>query len=208
MKKLLYAIPILVIFGLVTNAYAANNGTGAQTGQQVQQQDRIQDPATNTGSPLSTGSQVNNQNQVTTQNQGEETKLQVATSEMEQLMDMGMSNKTLETQVQTVAKEQVRAQTEIQSQLNKLESKSSIAKMLFGPDYGAIKNLRQQMEQNRLRIQLLIELQNQVANQTDESQIQEAIQALTEQNTSLEEQIQAEESIGSLFGWLVKLFYK
>lgn len=207
MKKLLYVIPVLVIFGLVTNAYAANNGAGAQTGQQVQQQDRVQDPTAHTGSLSPTGNQVQNRNQVTTQNQGEETRLQVATSEMEQLM-MGITNKNLEGQVQSVAREQVQAQTEIQSQLNKLESKSGIAKRLFGPDYGAIKNLRQQMEQNRLRIQLLTELQNQVKNQADETQLEKAIQALTEQNTSLQEQIQTEESIGSLFGWLVKLFYR
>lgn len=206
MNKILYLIPVLIIFGLVTNAYAANNGTGAQTGQQVQQQDKIQDPTTHTGSPSPTGNQVQNRNQVTTQNQGEETQLQVATSEMEQLMDMDMSNKNLETQVQTVAKEQAQAQTEIQSQLNKIESRSGIAKRLFGPDYKAIKNLRQQMEQNRLRIELLTELQNQVTNQADESQIQEAVLALIEQNTSLQEKIEAEENIISLFGWLIKLF--
>lgn len=206
MKKLLYIIPVLVIFGLVTNTYAANNGAETQTGQQVQQQDRIQDPTTHTGSPSPSGNQVQNRNQITTQNQGEETQLQVATSEMEQLMDMGMTNKNLEGQVQSVAKEQAQAQNQIQSQLNKLESRSGIAKRLFGPDYGAIKNLRQQMEQNRLRIELLTELQNQVTNQADESQIQEAVLALTEQNTSLQEQIEAEENVVSLFGWLIKLF--
>jgi len=205
MKKLLYAIPVFVIFALVTNSYAANNSAGAQTGQQVQQQDRVQDPTTHTDSLSPTGQQVQNRNQVNTQNQGEETRLQVATSEMEQLMDMGMTNKSLEGQVQSVAREQAQAQTEIQSQLNKLESRSGITKKLFGPDYGAIKSLKQQMEQNRLRIQLLTDLQNQVTNQTDESQIQEAVLALTEQNTSLQEQIEAEESSTSLFGWLIKL---
>lgn len=200
MKKtlLISAVAITLIFS-----------ASAISAQGTQQQNRVQDPTTHvSGSPLPTGNQVQNQNQVKTQNQGEETQLQVATSEMEQLMDMGMTNKNLESQVQSVAEEQTQAQTEIQSQLNKLESKSGIAKRLFGPDYGAIKNLRQQMEQNRLRIQLLTELQNQVTNQADESQIQEAVLALTEQNTSLQEQIEAEESIGSLFGWLVKLFYR
>ena len=208
MKKLLYVIPVLVIFGLVTNAYAANNGAGAQTGQQVQQQDRIQDPANNTGSPLPSGNQVQNQNQVTTQNQGEETQLQVATQQMQQLMDMEGFNQDLVNQIRTIAQEQVQAQTQIQAELNKLESKSGFMKKLFGTDYGAINNLRQQLEQNRLRIQLLTELRNQVTNQADETQLQEAVLALTEQNTSLEEQIEAEESIGSLLGWLVKLFYK
>lgn len=207
MKKLLYVVPVLVVFGLVSNAYAANNGAGAQTGQQVQQQDRVQDPTANAyGSPYPTGNQVQNRNQVNTQNQGEETRLQVATSEMEQLMDMNMVNKTLESQVQTVAGEQAQAQIEIEGQLIKLESRSSFVKKLFGPDYKAIKNLNQQMEQNRLRIQLLTELQNQVTNQNDETQLQEAIQALIDQNTSLQEQIQAEENTISLFGWLVKLF--
>lgn len=208
MKKLLYIIPVLVVFGLTPNAYAANSGTGAQTGGQVQQQDRIQDPTTHTGTPSPSGNQVQNQNQINTQNQGEETQLQVATSEMEQLMDMGMSNKNLESKVQSLAQEQAQAQNEIQNQVNKLKSKPNLAKQLFGPDFGAIKSLTQQMEQNRLRIQQLVELQNQVTNQADEAQLQEAIQALTEQNTNLQEQIQAEESIGSLFGWLVRLFYR
>ena len=111
-------------------------------------------------------------------------------------------------QIRTIAQEQVQAQTQIQAELNKLESKSGFMKKLFGTDYGAINNLKQQLEQNRLRIKLLTELQNQVTNQADETQLQEAVLALTEQNTSLEEQIEAEESIGSLLGWLVKLFYK
>ena len=55
------------------------------------------------------------------------------------------------------------------------------------------------MEQNKLRIQQLQQLANQVQNQADQTQIQEAIQVLTEQNTALQEQIQAEENIGSLF---------
>lgn len=204
MKKFIYIISALVIFGLVSTTYAANNGAGAQTGQQ----DRIQDPTIHSSSsPLPSGNQVKNQNQVATQNQGEETQLQVATSEMEQLMDMGMFNKDLENQVKTVAQEQAQAQSQIQIQLNKLESRSNLSKKIFGPDYLAIKNLKQQMEQNRLRIQLLTELQNQVTNQMDESQIEEAIQALVDQNTSLEEQINAEEGIGSILGWLVKLFY-
>jgi tRNA A37 methylthiotransferase MiaB len=62
------------------------------------------------------------------------------------------------------------------------------------------------MEQNQLRIQQLQELQNQIANQAEETQIQELIQALVEQNTALEDKIQAEEQVGSVFGWLLKLF--
>ena len=205
MKKLAYIIPVFFIFALAIPAVAAQNGVGAQT----QQQDRVQDPTTHgSSSPSAAGNQVKNTNQVSTQNMGESSRLQVATSEMEQLMDEVGTGTGIGAQVRALAQEQVQAQAEIQSQLTKMESKPGLLKGLFGPDYGAIKNLRMQMEQNRLRIQTLTELQNEITNQADETAIETAIQALIDQNTSLEEQISAEEGTGSLFGWLVKLFTK
>ena len=152
--------------------------------------------------------QVQSQNQVKTQNQGEEFQLQVTTQHMEQLMDMkGLSEET-GNKVKAIAQEQVQTQTQIQTQLNKLKSKSGLMKKLFGPDYGAIKNLKQQMEQNQLRIKQLEQLQTQVVNLADQTQIEEAVQALLEQNTALQDQIQAEEQVGSVFGWLIRLFVK
>ena len=123
-------------------------------------------------------------------------------------MDMKGLSEEVGNQVRTIAQEQVQTQTQTQTQLNKMESRSGLMKKLFGPDYKAIKNLKQQVEQNKLRIQQLAPLQNQVTNQADETQLQEAIQALVEQNTALEEQIQAEEQVGSIFGWLIKFFVK
>lgn len=198
MKKV-FVIILLVLGFIYLPALVSAQGS--------QQQNRVQDPTTHISATVTpNGNQVQNENQTQTQNQGEETQLMVATQQMQQLMDMEGANQALDNQIKTIAQEQIRAQNQIQTQVNKLESKSSIAKRLFGPDYGAIKYLRQQMEQNRLRIQQLTELQNKVTNQADETQLEEAIQALTEQNTNLEEQIQAEENIGSLFGWLVRLF--
>lgn len=170
--------------------------------QGVQQQNKVQDPATRT-----TATVTPQGNQVQTQNQGEETQLMVATQQMQQLMEMEGLTEEVGTKVRTLAQEQVQAQTQIQTQLNKLESKSNFMKKLFGPDFGAIKNLNQQVEQNRLRIQELQQLQNQVTNQADKTQLQEAVQTLLNLNTSLQEQVRAEEKVGSLFGWLVKLFY-
>ena len=177
--------------------------------QGVQEQNKNQDPTTHTTATAeSQGNQVVNQNQVKTQNQGGESQLQVATQHMEQLMDMEGLSEEVGKKVKTIAQEQVQTQTQIQTQISKLESKSGLMKKLFGPDYGAIKNLKQQTEQNRLRIQQLQELQTQVANQADETQLEEAIQALVEQNTGLADQIQAEEQVGSIFGWLIKLCVK
>ncbi len=202
----------------------------AQQGQGSQQQDRVQDPATHEDSVVAPqGNQV--QNQVKTQNVGEDSQLNVNTQEslqsnedsqgrsdtarqnmsnvaqkVEELLEDEKVQDGIGQQVKTIAQQQQQAQGEITGQLNKLESRQGLMKKLFGPDLKAIKNLKQQIEQNQLRIQELQELQNQVVNQADETQVQELIQVLVDQNTALEDQIQAEEQVGSVFGWLLKLF--
>lgn len=216
MKKIAFLF-VSGLFLVSTTAFAAKNETGAQntgTGQQVQQQVKT--------SPSPTGNQVRNQNQVQTQNQEQENleerqgeglqnrnqnavqNMSAVAQQVQELLQIRTTG-GIGDQVRQIAREQNQAQTQIQDNLNKLESRSGLLKRLFGPEYKAIKNLNQQMEQNRLRIQQLQQLANQVQNQADQTQIQEAIQALNEQNTVLREQIQAEESIGSLLGWLFKL---
>lgn len=192
MKKIVIVLSALTLLSLPGVVLAQSQG--------IQQQDRVQDQ---TNQP--TISQEN-QNRIQVQNQGEETQLRTSTQYMQQLMSMDGLDEETGDQVKILAQQQIQAQGEMQTQLNKLETKSKFMKSLFGPDYKAIKNLNQQVEQNKLRIQQLTQLANQVQNQADKTQLQEAIQALTQQNTSLQEQIQAEEKVGSLFGWLVKLF--
>ena len=212
MKKIITVSTLsvaLLVLPAVVLAQGSKQGQQGQQGQGVQQQDRVQDPATHEDEAVVSpqGSQVQNKNQVSTQNKGEETRLQVATQQMEQLMKMEGLNEKAGNQARNIAQEQMQTQVQIQTQLKKLESRSGLMKKLFGPDYKAIKNLKQQMEQNQLRIQQLQELQAQVVNQADEAQLEKAIQALVEQNTALQDQVQAEEETGSLFGWLIKLFY-
>jgi len=128
------------------------------------------------------------------------------TQKVEELLNNEDVSSGIGQQVRAIAQQQKNAQGEITGQLNKLESRQGLMKKLFGSDQKAINNLRQQMEQNQLRIEQLLNLQNQTANQAEETQIQELIQALVVQNTALENQIQAEAQVGSLFGWLLKLF--
>lgn len=207
MKKLAYIIPVFLVFAFAFPAVAANNaGVGAQTGTQVQQQDRVQDPTMNEDETSPSGNQVRNVNQVSTQNMGAESQLQIATSEMEQLMNEVGAGTGIGAQVRTLAQEQVQAQTEIQGQMVKMETRSKFVKGLVGPDFKAIDNLKAHIERNILRIEALTQLKNEISNEADETALETAIQALINQNTALEERINAEEETGSLFGWLVKLF--
>lgn len=226
MKKLVLILSILLTFVIVIPVFAANNNTNAQTGQQVQQQLQV------SASP--TGIQVQNRNQVNTQNQGKDSQLQVNNQEQENLGEgqgeglqirnqnavQNMSEVAKQVQqllqvrtgggigeqVRQIAQDQNLAQTQIEEQLEKLESKGKFARFLTGTDFGAVKNLKQQIEQNQLRIEKLTELQNQLINQSDITNVQETIEALIQENISLQEIISAEEQIKSMFGWLFRLF--
>lgn len=198
MKKIFWEF--LIVFLLLA---LAGPGTGlAQANQNQDQNQRSFADLAGTGSAQ--GNQVQNKNQVQTKNQGEETQLQIATQQMEQLMVMEGLGEEVQEQIRELAQEQTQAQGMTKTELDKVQSRSQFAKKLFGPDYKALDNLRKITAQNKLRIQRLEKLQNQVANQADEAQLQEAVQALIEQNTGLEQDVEEEEAVKSLFGWLAR----
>ncbi|MDD3679287.1 MAG: hypothetical protein PHX72_00270 [Candidatus Shapirobacteria bacterium] len=228
MKRTMIILSIITFF-IIPVVVLAQEGL---VGQEARQQNRVQDPTTNLATDTPQGNQIQNQNQIQTQNQNEDSQLQVNTQEQESLQinkpnsrsqtareNMSQVAQKVEEllavpgyqggigdQVREIARAQRQAQTQIEGELDKLETRSGFVKRLFGPDYKAVKGLDQQIEQNRLRIQQLEQLINQVQNQAEQDQIQETIQALIEQNTALEEQIQAEEKTASLLGWLFRLF--
>jgi arginine utilization protein RocB len=183
-------------------------------------------------SPSPTGNQVQNQNQ--TQNQGEEQQIQIQEQEnLDNATGGGSQNRNqnavqnmsevakyvqllqqirttggIGDQVREVAREQNQAQIQIQEQINKLDSKGKLARFLTGTDYGAVKNLKAQLDQNQLRIKQLEQLQTQLSNQGDIQTVQATIQALIQENTTLQERISTEEQTKSLFGWLIRFFSK
>jgi len=108
--------------------------------------------------------------------------------------------------VKVVVRQQNNSQEQISKQLNKIETRSKFMKFLVGTDHTAVKELKGQMEQNELQIKSLRELKTQVQNESEETMIQETVDALVAQNTALEERVAEEEGTFSLFGWLAKLF--
>ena len=213
MKKLLYILPLFFLIGFPVLAKAEtgvknqnqiqtqNQGEGQQIQQQTQEMEEQETKDEDTEDDGQRGEGLQNRNPKALEN------MSVVSRKVQELLQT-KSTGGIGEQVREIAREQNQAQIQIQDGLEKIGNRKGFVKNLFGPDYKAIKNLNKQMEQNQLRIEMLQQLVNQVENQADETQIQEAILALTEQNTALQEQIQSEEKIGSLFGWLLKLFAK
>lgn len=167
---------------------------------------------------------VKNKNQVEIQNQGEEQQLSVQTQEDEQISrNIDENFRQVSNQVQQLVEtvggrsdvgqeikdmiqSQVKLQESIKVNISQLASRSALSKFFIGSDKGIIREIEQQREQNRLMIQQLEELKLQVVNSGDLDQIQQTINLLNYQNTSLEEKIETENKVNGLFGWLVNLF--
>jgi len=109
-------------------------------------------------------------------------------------------------EVREIAQQQKQAQVEIHRQLEKIETRRGLLKKLIGPNFKAIRNVRQHLAQNQLRIERLERLKDQLSVQTDKDNVDQTIQALKEQGQVLQKQISAEERVKSVFGWLFKLF--
>lgn len=171
-----------------------------------------------------TGNQVKNTNEVQTKNQGEDSQLSVKTQESEQLnqaVDDSLTkvsdqvHQLIETvgakggigqEVKEIAQSQTKLQDEIVSDVAKLNSRGTVAKFFIGADKKLIKSMEQKMEQNSLMIKQLEELKLQTKNSGDLQQLQETIDLMTYQNTSLQNKVEKESKSNGIFGWLINLF--
>lgn len=225
MKK--YLLISFLFLLAVTPAFAKNSSqTTAQSNQGNGTQNSAQTETTITpGTTITpTSNQVKNQNQTQTKNEGEDQQLSVQTQESEQLnqnLDDSLQKVSdqvhnlintvgakggIGQQVSDIAQNQTKIQDQIKSSVSQLASRSAVSKFFIGSDKKAVKQMEQQMEQNQLLIQQLEELKTQTTNTSDLTQIQQTIDLMTYQNTSLQEKINSENKVNGLFGWLVNLF--
>ena len=217
MKKYLI---LSFVFLLISFPVVAKNAitTPVQSQNRVQTQDLSISP---------TGQQVQNRNEVQTQNQGEESQLQVKTKESEQL------NQEVEESVEKVsdyvhqliedrkttgikggigekvsefAQNQQQVQEKIKNSYEQLKNRGQLIRLFVGSDKKMTAALDQLVGENKLRIEELEALKNQTTNLADQTQLQETIDLMLYQNTSLQEKIAKEKQVNGLFGWFTRLF--
>ena len=109
-------------------------------------------------------------------------------------------------EVRTIAQEQDQSATTTIQAMEEVKTKSKIAVFLFGSDYKNLGTLRSEAAQTQNRLEQLDRLSENAKNEADKTQLQSQIQALTQEQTKIENFIQAQEGKFSLFGWLVKFF--
>jgi len=227
MKKYLI-ISFLFLLAVTPVVAKGSPNTNSQTGQAATTNN--QNKSTVTPSPKTsitpTSNQVKNQNQVQTKNQGEDQNLTVKTQEKEQLNQTVEENLTkvsdqvkelvgavgakggIGQQVKEIAQNQTKVQENLKSNLAQLQLRKNFVKFFLGSDKKTLENMEQHLEENKLLIQQLEELKTKTKNAADLTQLQQTIDLMKYQNTSLQDKINQEDKVIGLFGWLTKLLNK
>jgi len=232
MKKVIYT-SLLSIIIVPLSVLAAQNGesANAQSGQANSNNATASATVSTTQNQNQTQTQTNNpevgtmtQEQTRTELQAElqksqptytptrqmsQTRLTAVSQTVENLVTLASrlytQNQSLSVQIRTTAQEQIKAEDKINQSLDKAESRTGFAKFFVGPNYKQLKVVKQEMEQNRLRIQQLNQIMSQITNTSDQTELANLIKILEAQNTNLKEQLNQDTKGFSLFGWLSKL---
>lgn len=233
MKNKIFIAGILAfafVFAVNTYAVGQSNNTGA--GNQVQQQTQTANQGEDSQIQTQTqeqmqsegevGEQVQSQNQEQVQQQVQE-QIQAKDQAKQGLMNTEQHRNTVTNfvqslngiadrevvmgqQVRTIAQQQNQsASTAIQA-MEKVQTRSKVKTFFFGTDYKNLGTLRSEMVQTRNRLEQLNQLMVNVQNEGDQTELQNQIQVLEQEQVKIESFIKAHEGKFSLFGWLVKMF--
>ncbi|MBM3257684.1 MAG: hypothetical protein FJZ05_00485 [Candidatus Nealsonbacteria bacterium] len=109
-------------------------------------------------------------------------------------------------QVRTIAQQQNQSASTTVQAMEQIQTRSRIKTFLMGTDYKNLGVLRSEFVQTRNRLEQLNKLMENVQNTAEETELQNQIQALEQEQTKIEDFIESQEGQFSLFGWLLKLF--
>jgi hypothetical protein len=137
-------------------------------------------------------------------------KMSIVAQEVQKLLadedrDGGIGSKVREVareRVQNIAQRQEQAQERLQTQLEKMDQRREFLRSLIGPNFGAMKEVREQITDNEAQIEELLQLSEQETDEVAKAELTDFAQALTAQNEALSEKVQAEDENRGVFGWL------
>ncbi len=198
------------------------NTVGTNTGTQTQQQTRqkLQDGS-------GTGNQIQNQNQI--KNQGESDQIQNKKQEgtqsqnksgsavaqqrrsqvanaVQEILQVAERNAGIGQQVRTIVQTKTQNQEDLETSLQKVQSRKELTKFFVGPNYSEINKTRKLLEQNREQIKQLNQIKDQLINQDDQQILIEQIQTLEQANLEIENSLETAQKGFHLFGWMFRLF--
>jgi len=124
------------------------------------------------------------------------------------LLEMREEGEGIGQKVREIAKEQVKSQEKIAEKLAKMEEKKIWLKKMFGYDREAVLSVQEEIAANRLRISELLKLQEETSDKIEIAELEDAINALVDQNASLQDAVQEEMKNQGVWSWFRNFFNK
>lgn len=109
-------------------------------------------------------------------------------------------------QVKVIAQQQNNSKEKVAGSIDKVEKRNKVKTFFFGSDYKNLGELRSEMVKTRSLINRLKRLAEKAENGQNKMELQNQIQALEQEQASIDNFIAQNEGKFSLFGWAVKLF--
>jgi len=114
------------------------------------------------------------------------------------------SDSVLGSKLETSAKTYLLSEDKVNQALDTADTRTGFAKFFIGPNYEELGIVKIQIEQNQVKIQEMNKIHAQLQNEADQTELKGAIRTLEAQNTALQNQLDGEEEVFSLFGWLAR----
>ena len=232
MKKILI-VATLLVFGLSFQALAASSNSQSQGSNKSSNTATTPAQGTQAGNAVKTNeqnavknqgenTQVKTQEQNTTQTKdsakdktknskgqlnAESHRSTVATF-VQSLLAVADRESGIGQELRVIAKEQNDAKDRASDLINAVENRNKVKTFFIGTSYKNLGELRSQTVQARNQIEQLKRLAEKAENEGDKTELQNQIQVLEQEQTSINNFITQNESKFSLFGWAVKLFRK
>jgi hypothetical protein len=118
-----------------------------------------------------------------------------------------ISDQSIGEAIKKIAQAQGEAEDKANKAIDKMSERGEALKFFIGADYGQIKEAKKIVEQNRVRINELQQIQTKLQNVADQTEIQNQINVLEIQNLNLANQLRDESEGFTLLGWFVRWFY-
>lgn len=109
-------------------------------------------------------------------------------------------------EISEFAQKQNESQERIEKQHQKLERRAAWIKRILGPNREAIQKIKQEIDQNKVRLEELQELEEEASTLEQKEELSALREAIVDQNQSLTNKVSQEESVKGIFGLIVNLF--
>ncbi|MFA7169406.1 MAG: hypothetical protein WC178_00965 [Candidatus Paceibacterota bacterium] len=196
------------------------NQSGEKAQNQNQEQEQIKDGESENKNDSASQNQKTVQNQEKIRNQeqykvggtkeekaqrSQERRSQIANA-VQEIEKIAENNQGIGEQIRTIAQNQKDEQDVVEDSLEEAQERNSVIKFLIGANYGKLKEAKEKLDQQNIRIEEMKKLYENIENEADAQSFTEQISTMKKIREEALQEVANEDQGFSLFGWMFRWF--